>query len=76
VLGGKSQKVWINLCSGVVCSELWWYTTKCKQSVPKSTAKHPEDGIVLPKHVGAIVKSERNIQLSAFVGLSFMFPHC
>jgi hypothetical protein len=27
----------------------------------------------LPKHVGAIVKSKRNIQLSAFVGLSFIY---
>jgi hypothetical protein len=26
--------------------------------------------LLLPKHVGAIVKSKRNIQLSAFVGLS------
>jgi hypothetical protein len=26
----------------------------------------------LPKHVGAIVESKRNIQLSAFVGLSFI----
>jgi hypothetical protein len=24
-------KYGINLCTGVVCSELWWYTTKCKQ---------------------------------------------
>jgi hypothetical protein len=41
------------------------------QCHPQGAQSLPEDGIVLPKHVGADVRSERSVQLSAFVGLSF-----
>jgi hypothetical protein len=70
MVGEKSQDIWRNLHTGVSVPSyvLWLVSYHIDEEVAQTGKKSlPEDGITLPKHVGAIVRKNKEIyNFSAF----------
>jgi hypothetical protein len=82
-MGGISYNVWLrDLCAGLSwfpadCTQLGsktdnvWYTTRsiCISSNSEGSKKLPDDGRLLPKHVGASMQNNGVVQISEYCWL-------